>query len=561
MKKSFLPTICSYRPILLTFGLVSSILGLSAENLPQSWTYSLLDGGDYVCGQVGGELYSTFRLTLTNDASLVFTGTVQETPGAENLPEGIWMHLDAARTNSLDVVEEGGVRYVQQWNDVRGAGYPYAAAPAANCRPILQTVDGRMCVDFGALVFGEPTSVGGRTLNWSESNASIRSAFVVFSDLAEAEWAQSVLCRASASEPNSFVRGGGRPKSGGALLFNALDADAAVVNGSIWYDGVLTNAIPTVDPTCFHQLGVVTTGNATSSAFARDGGIHGGGIRIAECIVYNRALAAEERCAVEAYLANKWFGRSVAGGATPMAAPFASLECAAGTTLNCGTGLQVEEVSAVGAISVSGTAFQTTALTAPAVAFSGTKLAVRGLVDDSVCIPEPWAHWDASQTDSMDVEDVEGVMYISTWRPVSGSACGRVKAEAPSVAQRPVVAAGAGVRLPFVDFGPMVMNGNGGRTLSWNIACDTIRTAVIVVADQDNENRPGFLGNAWMDTTYYCRNENGGIVNPIESPLVGAGRLNVNGRAAKPTTPYPGGFNIFSSLNKILGTGRIKPAL
>ena len=529
------------------------------KNMIESWAPLTLIGGCHVWHRFSDFSFSHTHVALTNGATFEVGGETASAPTiAVPIPADAWMHLDASDTNSFVFADGGdGARLVQRWNDVRGAGHPYAEAPGDICRPSYFTGNGELAyVDFGALVFGNPLTAGGKTLTWSEANNAIQSLFIVFRDPPESQYAQSIICRITGDI--SFCRGseGSPQQPTGTALYDTRvgHVTRAAGFGTTRVDGVARPANFKITPGSLHLVSTVASVACTGEAFARDGNSHGGGIQIAECLVYNRPVTDAERLRIESYLAGKWLGRSPQGGRLASVAPIRKVEMQDGTTLAAASAVDIEELTVSGTATKSGMGtLRTACVEGGTLHLAGGDLAVEGVAEtEEALLPLAWAHWDASQTNTMDIVDVDGVPRVNAWRPVDGvmAADASFATRPPLETQRPRLVESAALPHPYLDFGPLQLGDarlQGGH-LAFSSGLTRLRTAVMVVADPENDARAGFLGTTYQinnDKTY-CRGARGTIFNPENSIKMANGRISVNGRSVTDATVFPRGFNIFS---------------
>ncbi len=99
-------------------------------------------------------------------------------------------------------------------------------------------------------------------------------------------------------------------------------AHANIRNGSTYVNGIEVDGTTTQQPTDYSIISLVTSGNVEASTLALDRTYRTGGIKLAELLIYDRALTDDERLSVEAYLYQKWmvpgaaFDGVPAGGST-----------------------------------------------------------------------------------------------------------------------------------------------------------------------------------------------------------------------------------------------------
>jgi hypothetical protein len=235
-----------------------------------------------------------------------------------------WLHLDAADTNSLALVESGGALYVQTWSDVRTNGL-YTYAPFAKNRPVWKAGNSFPHVDFGLLNYAiTDGTLDGQHLWWSQTNTNLRSVFLVYSD-ADSGIKQNFI--GSLADTLPFARG----VDG---LFFGSAASAYLKDGVHSLDFARVPGMSTLLPAGFHVIGLRTQGGGVKGdVFARDRDTHAGGQKLAEVLLYDRPLDDAEFAATGSYLMRKWFG-----AVTEQDSEINRLKGLADTALDVGTG-------------------------------------------------------------------------------------------------------------------------------------------------------------------------------------------------------------------------------
>ena len=486
--------------------------------------------------------------------TLTVGGTVSS--DASVLPAGAWMHLDASRTNTMELADAGGgAFYVQQWNDVTGNG-TYAVAEAPVNRPVWTVADGIPQVDFGFLTFGESGGImNGKTLTWSAPNTTIRTALLVYSDVPGDPYVQSILC--SKSLPGvDFCRNG--------YLFNPAVASPFVTGGTITLDGARVDGTDGFGQfnaylsSGFHVISVTTTGDAAADCFARDHMGHAGGQKLAEVVLYNRALTTAERKAAEAYLMNKWSANPLPTDASAGAGQASSLTLENFSKLNAASDFRTLNLTVNGSVMKAGsgtlTAAQITQMNGVFTLSNGTLAVTGDMLSESehvAPIPAPWAHLDASVPASMATETADGKIAVKSWSDIGGVT--GFTAYAPEGSAPPTLVPNGLNGLPFVDFGSLTLFSAAGGNLAWNITNTMIRTVVMVYSDSTNyyyhsdgrDLRSCFLGNTFGSLDFWRGNE-GVLAYEAAAPGVKYGHFAVDGKAATKDTYLPVGFHVLS---------------
>ena len=255
---------------------------------------------------------------------------------------GASFHLDASKSDSVELYTEGGVDYVVSWIDADG-GDNAACAPRANkaFQPWLNTTD--LCNGLPVVDFGENGS--SRGLYFARNVDAIKSAFVVFggqnwlSNGAGKDTGGHLFGTTTLSSDGSdgnFYDWHRDTSGGGALFIQSLYNAYPVAK----YSSILVNGeektgayVPTAD----YQLIEVHTpyGQNAGSLASRAGASFGwypfgqsGGYRAGEILLYTRDLSDREKTATRNYLLKKWFGKTDAelaaiGGQPPETAAVA----------------------------------------------------------------------------------------------------------------------------------------------------------------------------------------------------------------------------------------------
>ena len=379
--------------------------------------------------------------------------------------------FDASRADTLTVDAEpdaAGRRFVSEWRDA-GGGTVAASPLNAATRPFLsaaaQTPSGVPLVDFGAYTGPEARQRGMQetfiaqygpsgALRLSEDLTGVREVFVVWADwTSDAGSCPFVL---GSTAYYDLHRAPGPYLLNGSYPFGLHDDDDTLIDG--------VSLRWTFGPYPFSALTVASMNlggaGARLNTLGFDRNTRTGGFRLAEAVLYTRALTREERRAVHAYLMDKWKPGGTAlralcltGDATVQVPAARALDvttlatpAAGGTVTKTGAGtLNVADVTrANGTLRVADGAVSFTGWTAA----DGTAPAA---------LPELWL--DASASDSLTVrteaDDAAGRVSISEWRDCRAEKTGKVIVPANAVKKGnyPLVVPGAANGLPVVDFG------------------------------------------------------------------------------------------------------------
>jgi len=262
---------------------------------------------------------------VTLNGLAAFTGTLQTDGGAFRLASrgtapsgplaGYAAWFDASRADLMTVVADAGVSRVTRWGS---AGNPaFGATNVVSKAPSLLpfALNGLPVVDFEAMY-------SGRSLRWEFPTNNIRTLFLVYGS----QNGGGYLLGAS-TDTTLFARGI-------TSALNPLSSQNNVLSkGFAWIDGV--PVVPTLRGMNgdYQLITLLSGGDATVDAFSYRSATESGGQRYAEVIVYDKPLADEDRKAVEAYLAAKWFNRAIHGYTVQGVPTVPSLDIAGGTAL------------------------------------------------------------------------------------------------------------------------------------------------------------------------------------------------------------------------------------
>jgi hypothetical protein len=492
---------------------------------------------------------------VTQSKLHAYSGTlsVEGTVGSAALPAGAWMHLDASLTNTMALADAGdGTCYVQQWNDADGNGR-YAYAEAAVNRPLWNVENGIANVSFGVLVFGNNgTVMNGKTLTWSEPDTGIRTAFLVYSDVPESQYTQSLLCTKNITTAVTFCRNGKK-------LFSASAASPAVVNGIQTVDSRRILGTSEGISNGFYVVAVTTTNNASADCFARDHLMHAGGQKLAEVVLYNRELSRSERQTAEAYLMQKWFANPPPTDASAGAGQSASLTLESGSAFHASSDFRTQNLTINGNASKTGsgrlTAGRITQSSGTFALGNGTLAVTGDMLSETqyvATVPAPAFHLDACDyTNSMVVApDGEGTLRVTRWADVSTNG---FVASAPDTCIPPMLVTNGLNGRPFVDFGNLALSSVTNSHLLWNTTNMSIRTVVMVYSDSTNyyyypdgrDLRSCFLGYISGGNDFWRGNE-GTLAHSSAAGPMKYGHMAVDGNPAFADTYLPAGFHVLS---------------
>jgi autotransporter-associated beta strand protein len=378
-------------------------------------------------------------------------------------------------------VDESGTTYVTRVNDADARAF-YAWATNDAARPVLtaNALNGLPVLDFGA--YG-----GGRCLLWTQMVSTVRSVFWVVGSQNGGGFLLGCDPRYGTDDNYAHFHRGD-------LFDNVLgriwrsNASGNVRGGVTRLNGVAVNGETTPLGGGFDLISVVTTGDTRASMFAGDRNFpaRSGGQMLAEVLVFTRALSAKEVRDVEAYLSNKWFGRSPGGyaGAVPAANAVATL--GAGSVEVGGGGLTVGGVDAGAEFVKTGSGTLTVgglSMVTGSVEVAAGGLVVGGTVYADVPIASGLVYQiDPSRTNTLLFADDGSVTSVVS---LVGSNVARRWAYQSSY-KGPLLLSGALNGLPVLDFG----NFNSERFLELDQSVDNVRSIFMVFGSQGGA---GFL--------------------------------------------------------------------
>ncbi len=256
-----------------------------------------------------GELVWTNALTFGGETRLE-AGSIKAVSEPLNMADPVLTNLLGQSVLWVDAADDTSFTYnttdngdgtlttnsVETWKDKLNRNTATAGATNVNrqTKPVrtLNAKNGLPIINFG------PAGAGGSSMTYTRLT-TIRTVFWV-TDI-DASAPQFLLGDEAVYH---FHRGPTTPN-----YWSAPNASPYVINGSTYNNG-LRVASPTVEliPTGYQLISLVTSGNVQANAFCNDRNISAryGGQRIAEILIYDRALADGERQAVETYLRKKW---------------------------------------------------------------------------------------------------------------------------------------------------------------------------------------------------------------------------------------------------------------
>ena len=483
-----------------------------------------------------GQLADTgYRLTKTGGGKLVVNGvnaaktkikveegTLEFKSVSDETPTALakaWFHVDASVAESLTTVPRDGTNYVTRWDDVRGAGYPYAERTIGKNDPFIAdaTLNGLPVMDFGTTWNSNKRDGYGAAMAWSETLERPMEIFIVeqHNDDMSAIISSAASGTASPTVRNQTLLGTtatyyplltGNPDGSNSVSVIGTSATLASDNyrGRLVVDledlglARTSNYHPGYE---FHAYGIYITAGSTYlsdetkqaplNAFASERGNIYGGQRIAECIVYSNQLSAAEREAVSAYLYGKWKNEIAVG----------ELEVAAGATVSVPDGSTVRARILRGGMPEVGGG----SLAADLQIADGSLVVSASVSYDPLAAADAWFHVDASASDSLVAEVRDGTNFVTRWMDVRGAG---VCAERTIGKADPYLAAGALNGLPAMDFGTTwnsAKTDGYGAAMKWSETLE--RTMELFVVEQHNEDMKSTIGTSAGSSGPTVRNQ------------------------------------------------------
>jgi hypothetical protein len=509
------------------------------------------EGGVTSIGRLtgGGKLTKTGGSTLALTDAQEYLGTLALAGGglaleARAIPDApapdAFFHVDAGAADSLVFNGEGRVA---EWRDRRGNGLAAAVAEGFAAPALLPgALNGLPVVDFGA-------AGSLQALAWNHTNNAVKAVFTVFQSLANS----AQLLGGVTNQPQDFYRG-----ANGQLYHTDATASRAAVYGANRVNGWQVEPMVATLPPDFCVVSVIPTTDARASAFAQDRHVasRSGGQRLAEVIVYNRALTDRERRDTEAYLMRKWLNRAAPGYG---AAELPQIRSAAYAGPSLEVRVDGNGTAAIGQLAGGGRVVKrgggALALGGGGQGFVGEVEVAEGAVSATAATgaapaPYPVFHVDASRPETLTLVEENGTNFVTRWASlgaVPNAASERIGFK------RPFLLANEVGGLPAVGFGPF---GLEGASLKWETTVATVRSVFVVLGSQEGG---GYILGA-VGAPHFHRGNRGATFMPITKDNVLYGwdvSANVlNGatwldgaRVANPTAqPLSGGWQVVEVL-------------
>lgn len=257
-----------------------------------------------------GELVWTNALTFAGETRLE-SGSIKAVSEPLNMADPVLTNLLGQSVLWVDAADDTSFTYntttnidltvttnsVETWSDKLSRNTATAGATNANrqTKPVrtLNAKNGLPAVNLG------PAGTGGASMSFTRIS-TIRTVFWVTDIDATG---QQFLLGDDGTSIYHFHR------ADSTAYWHSTHASPNILNGSTYNNGSLV-ATPTATPipTGYQMISLVTSGNVQANAFCNDRNIPAryGGQRIAELLIFDKALTDAERKNVEAYLRKKW---------------------------------------------------------------------------------------------------------------------------------------------------------------------------------------------------------------------------------------------------------------
>ena len=418
-----------------------------------------------------------------------------------------FLHLDAAAEGA--VVESEGT--ITEWKDVTSSKLRSTTAlcyPADGRRPVLvrSAPDGKPYVDCGTFTDKSEANPGDGTAGYfqlSDANApcNVKAGFFVVRQKAEDTHAHFIGDLYSFS----FLRG-----DWGRLIHAWAwggGADFKACYGEWRVDGVSVDVRQyRLAPGEFHLVSF-ELGEAVYQGCIQIGGCQGanygngmfGGLDIAEVVLFDQALAAGEREALEKRLMEKWLDRTHPLSSTSVAVGTVSFASGVAPTVDTDKDMSVD------ALVGSGTLVKEGAATLTASSASGIDgVDVRGgvldlsLSSDISVLGEAYVHFDPSDETTLTKSDDGRVVAMADVGGNGRSAVPSHQSAYSSVAGPALIDAPVS-GLKLLDFGPRTLVYPGPETcgMRWSEDHVSIKGGVIVVNKSSGARVSCLLGDSF----------------------------------------------------------------
>ena len=438
----------------------------------------VLSGGAYTLSKTGGGVLKIGDISSADVKIDVQAGELRvgDVPCSPGVVTNSVLHLDATDESTMTLQTDGDDTLVNVWRDANGGTHSASASKRTPPKLVRNYRNGLQVVDFGSIKNNAPSEGYGASMAFDARLNGLRETFSVMM------YTEDVYSKTGQATPIFGQTGQA------AFLANSMTADSwpyfflytnpntAQAQGGLYIDGDsvpnATRASGEMQLVSFRLSEPAGGGTdlALADGLAFDRSFAWGGQRIAECLLFSRALTDEERAQVNSYLTTKWF---------PSGAWSVSQ-----ITVRSGARLTVAGTSNVAAVDIS--------------AENGDFTVAGGTVTvDPLSTREPWFHVDANVVDDSDVEDG----HLLKWRDVGGN--GRYASHEATTkswrsdpaSRKPILRTAYLNGNSVVDFGSLLNEGivdssgagmGYGAGMRWNATCSTVREVLMIVSDTED---------------------------------------------------------------------------
>ena len=552
--------------------------------------------GAYTLTKTGGGVLEVRYSKSASAKFVVSEGLLRfANPRPDDIFAKAYFHVDASDLSSMEIETVNGTNFVTRWNDTDGRTDRYAThcTTVWNCRkdpenrkPFLRMnfQNGLSVMDFGSLLTKYNTNEVGQALGYGaamkfdQTSPYVKEGFTVASDTEDYyTWTGSGggMSFFSHETEYRFTRCNMTGTSALGVMNDNGNNNNYFANGkSVWLDATLLTRHPkwAVPSPGFHIVRIrpsadgYTTFNSFGAEFygSTSGGNRSyGGQRIAEYALFtNRtetgesAMTTNEAAMVNRYLRVKWFPQTIA-----------AVTVAKGASLDVdkSANLTIQHLGEEGAENLSLTSSN---------------------ILDVLDPPSVYVHFDASATNTLEIETVNGTNFVTRWNDAGGRSLYAENITTSnnllntSVIFRPdaenrkafISYDMTETGLPVVDFGTLIAKGDTAETGGYGAAMFFGETKKVVMAEGfivscDNEHLkerakgvagPSFFGNEDGDMygrrgdtpggnkpppLYYYSSSN----DPSKYCSVN-GRTYLDGEETAYTTQYPEGFHVVDTI-------------
>jgi len=465
---------------------------------------------------------------------------------AAALPDDAYVHLDASMRTSVTTSAEGGVNYVTAWTNLTGEkfkGEDIYAEAEGTARPKLVANalgEGLDVIDFG--VYGEDAGMWMQFVTNAQAGVTLPSMVTVVAVVDAREGGGNPVGRPDNTGAQQGLRRNridlGQYHDTGILqTSNFTNPSYSMTNGVVYVDGQRVDSAKGYPSPAWHVLAVQVPNNNVMLLGKCFNGYHNycGGFRLAELIMWPKALTDAELRDASAYLSAKWLKRDLPGyatGAARVQPDVARLEIADGAAVSVtGTGrARVGELVTAGKMLKKGTgrfeAVMTQASALDEIDVQGGAFAAVPAPEATKGVPasDPSFWLDADKAATMDIVSEGGVSYVKRWHDAAGS--GDV-AWNEQTANMPTLNNSDEAKLngkPVVDFGTYY----SAHSLHFSRVRDGVRAIYLVYGEQGRgSGYPTILGStnqklyigSYMNRTDFYRDAGGGLFHYSETTV------------------------------------------